>query len=404
MTLTSCGEAPRAGEEPPGGPIGATRTPFSDCRAAERDRSVLRVAERDAYVEPQVLSGSGGGLLLAGSPTYEWFRGPSGALEYEENELFGVLRTNGSVQPIRRPTRSGPVATVRVAPLASGRLLWLLDEVTTMSFRDMRSVGVSFAEWEGGMWTHRGRLPIPDGSSYSFLASSDLVSHGGGLRWVLVTTSPRGETSVLDFVRTPGGWTSSVLDTLDVEDVSLAARGDSAWVALSGPDPSVGARSVRVGPIGSEARTLHVARPGDRIVGLTLRAGDTTVAASWVTIGTDDVRVAWAALDVDTDRPTVALLESDTEQAVPVTLSDGRVVWLTHRVDRLTFQQTLTVHVLPADAASSRIASLAYPFEGYFAATAVGSSEILVAGPETTSASADRIVRSLFVRLSIDCR
>jgi len=362
---------------------------------------VLQVGGRQTYIEPQLLAAFDGRTLLAGSPTYEWFDGPSGAPEHADNRLLGALLSEGTAAPFSRPSASPPIGAVRVMALGPGHLLWLFDEVSTMSFREMTGVALSSVEWRSGSWLAHRPVPLPEGAAYSFLASSPLVFHRGRPRWVLAVTGAEGETRALLYTYELAAWHSSVLDTLAVESTAAASVDDIAWVALTGPDPAVGARTVRVMPVGGAARALHAAQPGERIVGIELDAHE-AVSAAWISVRTGSARTAYGAVGLDTESPLVFPLEDGSEQAVPVALSAG-VVWLTHRTDPVTLQSTLNVHRLGADG-PYRVASFPYPFEGYFAAAASGPSELVVVGPETTADPANRIVRSLLLRYFIDCR
>lgn len=386
------------------------------CTAEVTDRFRLRSGGRDLYVEAQVLEASESGLLVAGSPVYEWSADSLGAAALEQGRLLGVRVEAGRVLPIERPPGLGPLERVRAARLGPGRWGWLFEEVRSADPRERSEpIRVSFAEHDGGRWSELETVVAAGAADYRGHSASALVRVRDTLRWVLPENGRAAVTNRLRLLERHGSvWRQRILDSARwdahlVEAVQIEPDGSGGWwMALSGPQQELGyRRSLRIAR-GADPGTLirlYEGAPREQLVFPRLAAGSGEVVAAWTSRPGDGSSSAWGAVVEDPPgRPAALRIDPGAVHVVPLRLDDGHRLWVTQHADPESSVEELRVYryVSSADA-PELIGSFPQPFTGFFAAVATTGSELVLAGAQISADPAYRVVRSLFLRLSITC-
>jgi hypothetical protein len=418
-------------------PVG-TPSPWSDphggrvfgpaCVLTAIDSAFVTGDGRSLYVEAQTVGLVRGGLLIVGQPSYEWIENPGGRLTMtRESSDLGVWLTDGTVSRIPFPPEVDGVEWVRGAAVAPGRWGFVMQEVEGTASGGPRPGAIVYAEYtfpivpagaeataDGARAWSRVEAVLSPGDPWdSVLPMSTLqqAPGGGPLAWAGLARTRRGMMDVALFQRTPAGWGASVLvpDWADVADLRVAPAGP--WtLAVGGLDPAFGSllTSIRAFPIvdgrvGDPVR-LDMGEAGDRFRRPVVSGvDDPTPDVAWVRVDAVGRRRVWLATDVHTaQRPMPILLDPWGDHV----RFAGRVarsnLWLTRRTSTLTGSATLRI-VEVTEGVPVELATIPYPFFGDFEVVRDAGGDLLVVGPTAKMSTFTPSVRSLILRLSIDC-
>lgn len=390
---------------------GATPVATLQCTIEELDRRNLQLARGSfAYVEPRAFGPMSAGLMLAGSPSYEWDIDADGRGSVRARDpFFGVYVEGGEVRPIDFPPGVEGVEAVRGLRLDDSAWGFVFAEPEG---ERRETPPARYAEYRsdraGYGWTVPQELPTPPDGQASVWASSHVMRDEGRTRWATIFFTRPGRRVL---VYTKGErWTYETAAYDWAEDLALTTTsGGDVLLALGALDPEfdpmvpslrIHRRSngwtnpVRIDqPVdGSRSRDLVFARGpvGSELGWLQVREG-AEGSSAWIVRG----------IDGDSEAPP-RHIGSGVHQIDALELADGSVAWVTHRVGREPGEQLIEVHV-SSDSDLTRIGSIRSPFLGPYAVALDLSGDLFLAGPEVRMDPQYPFVRSLILRLRISC-
>ncbi|HEX7052284.1 MAG TPA: hypothetical protein VF188_18910 [Longimicrobiales bacterium] len=411
LILASAAVPPVRAQEVGGGETGDDHTA---CVLRETLRQIVAVSGGELYVEPETFSVSDGNVLLAGTPNYLWKPAVgSGKASSVRNAVFGVvIASDGATRVVPTPVEGMLVMGVRAVAREAGGWWIAFEEAEwtseTRRIIDKRVVALWFGAFDGQSWIALEELPLPADVTIRPFSGSTLVRSGDRLAWTLVAAAgPEDERRVLVYERVAGRWSYQIVPTFSANYAEPAySRSGELVLAVVEADTTrrVDGNSLFLyarQPVWRQWRKLvtgYGAPVHHPKLSLSPR-GDLLTWWSRVE-GRREVRARFGAIDGGTRR--VIEVDPDVAQFALVSLADGRRVWVTdHVVDGQPVRELRFV----GEAADSLLAfgDIPNPYDGKFAATTPAPSELLLAGPARGRTDHDPVVRSLLLRLRIDC-
>jgi hypothetical protein len=401
----------RQGNAPSGQIIGPDR-----CVVRETSRTPLAIdGNRELYVEPTVVSPSGGRILLAGRPNYLFSPGaPTEERSVSRDSVFGaVLDARGRARLVPSPIDPALVASARALPLEGGRWALVFGELKH-PWEPPRSDTIArlwYGEFDGTTWSALEELPHVSGGVIELEMGSALVRRADTLFVAAAIRTDTGSRSIALFERRAGRWSLEIVNTLRAVAYVELVYSDSLGllVAVVQGDPSLSRDS--------NSLLLYGNRPRWEIIRRVLHGGaqpvydplfgsssEGTVLSWWVVDreGQPAARHARAMVGLTEARDgRVVELDPDITHVVPVFRRSAFPVWVAEH-NTLTGSRELRF-VAESFGVPRELASLPSPFTGPFAATAVGGSELLVSGPLFHADAARPRLVSLLIRATVEC-
>jgi len=385
--------------------------PSGSCTLTEVDRrSVALASGLDVYVEPQAVGTFQDGLFMLGQPTYEWFVAQDGRVTRASAHRFlGVTIDEGGGSAIPHVPGVAHVGAVKVARMASDRLLLLMEEIDRPSSLDAEALRVVSAEYAAGEWSSAMGLPWPGEGRLAFEGSSAMVGPGddGRVLWAVPWFGPRGGVDVLLYEYDGRRWSWTVAAEDWADEVGLFRFPQRPLtLAIGGLDPELGSQlaSIRVhrrADTWSPAQRLDLGSPGARYRRPTFLAFADELDLAWLRVDGTGESEAWVMARLhESEVGAPALLDDAAVYMVGVPSVDGGPTFiLTYHANALLASRRLRVFRRDAVGYAS-VGSIEYPFVGPFAAIATAADELLVFGPEATFDLTTPFVRSLIIRLN----
>jgi hypothetical protein len=391
----------------------------SSCQVVERSRSYLRLAEgRYAYVEPHVLLPDGSGFLIAGQPTYTATVDATGRGSMEDGDRFLGLRVDRDrVRVIDLPPGGRDIGWSRGVALGSSRWRLLFDRLEPGGVPGDAPVDVAYGELDDGTWAHVESIPtLLESPSLGVVAASLLETEAPA--FTIVSHRQGAARDVVLWRREGGLWGSRVVSERWVDEVGARAWQGRVRIVLSGLDPAFEPKraSVRMfdlplaEPKQSEQphpkpRRLAVAPESGRFYQPIL-VGGTRLDVGWLAARAGVPTSAWIAVDaLSGGAPSPVLLEERAALLAGLLWGDGSL-WIVHGAGHDSASGRLTLFIVQGADPESGIrsaGSIPYPFVGPFSALKLATGEIVVVGAEVDFRPTSQFVRSLVLRLGIQC-
>lgn len=393
------------------------------CHVRELERRRVETAGRHLYVEAQSAGSAGNRTFLLGQPTYEWIpnRGDRLALA-GSNDFLGVLIDDEAVQTIDFPPGVTHVSWVRGVRLAGDRWGFVMEEVDGPAVQGTVPLRVLYAEYRfapgapgpgepPGRWGEPETLPVRmDPVRPALPAGHPVVNPAtNAVVWAATVPRPRSIDVVL-FERSPSEWSQRIAapDWVDHAAVHFDREG-RITVVVAGLDPLFEAQrpSVRLlrPPDREVLRRLEVGLARQRFRNPVFAATDEPdPALAWITSATIPGESSQAHVMTSADRHEgpIRVLDPSSNYVRYAGKIGETDLWITRHAS-LVYGEPMLRFALVGNGIVSVIGVLPYPFLGDFEVIDLGAGELLVVGPEADPASFTPFVRSLLIRLSIDC-
>ena len=384
------------------------------CTVREVSREPLVVDRaREMYVEPVVVQPSGNRVLLAGTPNYLFQPGfPGMARDFVRDTAFGaVLEPDGSAHLVPAPSQvdSRLIADPRALPLSGGGWEVVFAELKIPSDPQYQDTVVAYwyGVFDGRAWNSVERLPRPAEGLMEPNASSDLVQRGDTTAFAVPIGTSNGR-DVAIFERRAGQWSLDVLPTRRGAYPRLTFS-DSLGMLLFLVRPDTTMRrdinSAFIYAKDPSWRALRKLLPGspEPVHNPVVSRSSSGPVLTWMVRFDGGGNRARAAIG-PTERAIteVIALDSDVVHIATVRGFEGPPFWVADRVNAEGSREMRFVTTSGSTAVVAATGPAAYT--GYFSATGIGASEILVSGPLFRSAPPNPSLVTLLIRSRVECR
>ena len=162
------------------------------------------------YVEPIIVKGEKGEVLIAGAPNYQWSL-TGRAWHSRANALIGILvadPTHAAIIP-PPPKLHHPYA-IRAIPLGNRTWGFLLGERAAHDSTFLAPTNparIWYAEWKGTNWIKVEAIPFANPEVLLTSFSSDLIARNGEIHWVVPIADGIGR-HIVEFRRGVHGWSA----------------------------------------------------------------------------------------------------------------------------------------------------------------------------------------------------
>ncbi len=376
------------------------------CTLEEIDRSYVVDDEgRFLFVEPQIFAPTDSGFVIVGHPSYAWrFDGERRHLEARD-PVFGVHVVDGRVQSIPSPPGMERVHWVRGVASRSGDLTVLLEEERTDTTSRLHRGRIVPARWSAGTWQISDEIEDPPfGPLLELALASRSIPTPDSLAFDIAMQTREGPPEemllAVGSVR-DGAWEARPVAAGWAESVGIVRDpSGSMSFAVSGhvPGSQPFVRGVRIGQV-DEPDSVHVvftAERGEEIRNLMFVPGPAGAQTGFQVLR-NGPPTAWVG-GASHGHPTT-LVGSDVHYIQGVPRRDKPPVWLTRDSDG--DRDYLRASIL-SDGELVQ-ASLPYPFTAIYAATEAQDGALVLTGAEAELDGPNPYVRSLLIRLSLDC-
>ena len=404
----------------------------SRCSLREVERRTLSFGDLALYVEAQTLGFVDGRPLIVGQPVFEWFVAADGRRTLAtDGRILGVLladQASGEApREIGFPDGIDHVGWVRGVALDASRWGFVMQEIDGPSVALANTMRVVYAEYDFGAVVGRDRASGSEAGRWTLVetvvAAADVLPAGalqrdpttGAPVWTALVRNRPGVDAVT-FARTRAGWKRTVVFPDWANDATTRIEPDGTRrVAIAGLDPDFDHQlaSIRIEmPGGADgSKRIDVGRLDDQFRGPVFSGpDDVDPDLAWIAPGSEGTTVR-VAVDVSQGsddesaaqyRQRSAVLDPSADAVHYAGVADGASVWVTRHASTFMGEPTLRVLQMTPDGPRA-IGFLTYPFLGDFAVLPESPGTFFVIGPDVDMAPFTPSVRSLLIRLSIDC-
>ena len=396
------------------------RRSAAPCLVHEVSRAPL-VVEGGAtlYVEPEVLSSSGGRILLAGVPNYLWNPDREGS-PARDSILGAVIEQDGTARIVPAPTPARLIMGVRAVARGNGNWAVVFAEMEP-GFRRAPHRGTLarlwYGEFDGTRWTSLDHLPLPKEGRVDLSHVSALTGRGDSLTWAVTLEMPGRSRDVALFTRQNGRWSYEVIGTRGVSYVE-PAYSDSFGVVLAVVQPDTAV------PSGEQGLFIYARQPTWRKVASgaepvyfpSFRSSPSGGLMSWWANLRDAGEERWEARAMAGPMGTrggraITLDSSVAHVAGPVEVMHGMPLWVTEHVlsddgqeMHVPSNEGREIRVVRPSADSAVVLGrMPNPFTGPFGISATSPGELLLAGPLLDRSGQGPVITTLLLRARAEC-
>lgn len=370
------------------------------------ERSLSVGHQRELYIEPVAVAASGQDVFLAGWPSYlhAWDTAERPRRLSTDSILGAVVGADGQGRTVSSPIQSRLVGTIRALARPSGGWDVVFAELYPYPAGRFPAPDTVAQLWhgfyDGSRWASLAQIPIPPGITLDRGGSSLLVRAGDTLTWAVGTIShvPR---RVVVFERHADRWTSEIIPTSMPGSLALGHTPETGFLlAIPHFDSSAtpGANPLLLYSRAPTWRRRQVIGSGEYAHSPTMTMLKGKATLTWYVEQADRSYVS--AIDDPAHEPLrrSTVLDSSYASFRPVASASGAntTFWMIDHAAPLGRE----LRILRGTAAQAHeVARVPSPFLGGFDATAVGDSDVFVAG----AALKDSIPVSHLIRKRVLC-
>jgi hypothetical protein len=376
------------------------------CIARELSRTRLIVeGGRELYIEPVVFVPSGTRTLLAGKPSYLFFkRDPraTGDVEARHTVFGAVVDADGSARTVPAPpVNEGRVAAVAGLAADAGAWRVIFAELDSLAQGHQQVDAFWHGMYDGRQWSALERLPQPPGTPLLYFNASPLAQNRDTLVWAALADLGQYRQGVVVFERHGGRWSHQLLATpfaSGVEAVHTQALGFVLAITHADID-AAGEQSVflytRQSGWSLQRRMVSVNSDGSALDSAGAADGSTHGDRAALTI-----RMSPRSTQLgNREEPLFAVARPLGFGFATAALGNDVILWAIQSVDSSGAGELKLVR--PLTGSTAVIWQSPNPYRGPFTAAGAFGSDVLIAGPELDEAHG--VLRSLILRIHVAC-
>lgn len=385
--------------------------PARSCTVNELSRQPLVVDRfREIYVEPVVVLPSGNSILFAGTPNYLWEPGVAGtARGFVQDSVFGaVLGPDGHASTVPAPIDPRLVSDPRALPVAGGGWSVVFAELKSPVDRSTRDTIVAYwyGALDGSTWTSLERLPLPPEGQMDPGTASALVQRGDTMAFAVSIRTSNG-SDIAIFERLRGEWSLEIVPTRRAVTPRLTfSESVGMLLFVLGPDTTL--------RFDRNSAFIHARQPGWRPLRKLIQGHPEPIydpvfsgssrgpVLTWWVLTPGSGKHARAAFGpVEAGITTVIELDSPINHIATAQRLNGPPVWVSERIGARGDRELR--FIMDSAGVAVVAARSPTPYTGYFAATGIGASDILVAGPLLRPEQPNPSLVTLLIRARVEC-